>query len=229
MYLPTNPNSCTREINSRRRSAAATSFSTKIIGLGQQRPDGKGMIRGTSDLPLFHTSQGYSRNMLTNSSGHHTYKHGKEGQRLLCPWCISESSLTPRSSNSDIFTDETLTKFYFKNDVSRELYVLDDRLYDYIEKHPAMANIQEDGEEDSSDAKYIFNDLLGPGQFLRYCVKVSHLVSALTDDDYFLECGSDESSNFNLTTNVIDKDTDQASKHDCPEKYGNYRKVMYFD
>ena len=157
-----------------------------------------------------------------------TYKHGTEGRRLLCPWCISESSITPRSSNSDIFSDDSLTKFYFKNDVSRELYVLDDRLYDYIETHACVGGKHGKDKDSSSDAGYLFHELLGPGQFLRYCVKVSQLVSALTDDDYFLDNCCEESYKTSVTENVIKGDIDPASKSHDPQNYGYYRKVTLF-
>ena len=97
----------------------------------------------------------------------------------------------------------------YKNDVSRELYVLDDRLYNYIEKHAGMANLQ-GTQDNSSEMSSLFHEMIGPQQFLRYCVKVSQLVSALTDDDYFLDSCPDESSITNLTKSVINEETIQS-------------------
>ena len=187
MYLPTNPNACSREINSRRRSVAA-SMSSKTFGLGKHAPPPNYQLDETTDLE--------------NHNCQTIYKHGTEGSRLLCPWCISESSITPRSSSSNLFSDERLTTSYFKNDVSRELYVLDDRLYDYIETHACVGGKY-------ADAKGLdwvsnsFHELLGPAQYLQYCVKVSQLVSALTDDDYYLDNACEKSSNSNVNADII--------------------------
>ena len=212
MYLPTDFNLASREISSRRRSAAASmSLFQKPFGSEQKLSD-----KAMEDHAI--TSNKVDLKMeAKNPCSNDTYKHGKEGRRLLCPWCISESSLTPRSSNSNIFDDEASKKFYFKNDVSRELYVLDDRLYDYIETN--ARNV--DDENNSDTAGYLSYELLGPGQFLRYCVKVSQLVNALSDDDYFLDCSSEESSNLN----IISGEKINTSEHDEIKKYGYYRKV----
>ena len=209
MYLPTDPNLMSREISSRRRSAAASmSLFQKPFGREQQLSDISIEDNGTKN------SKFDEKNESKNACSHDTYKHGKEGRRLLCPWCISESSLTPRSSNSSIFEDGASKASYYKNDVSRELYVLDDRLYDYIETNAR----NEDDENDTDTAGYLSYEVISPGQFLRYCVKVSQLVDALSDDDYFLDCSSEESSNLN----VISGNT--MNIHEI-KKYGNYRKV----
>ena len=213
MYLPTDPNSMSREISSRRRSAAASmSLFQKPFGREQQLSDISIEDGGTKNDKFDEKIE--SKNVCS----HDTYKHGKEGRRLLCPWCISESSLTPRSSNSSIFEDGASKASYFKNDVSRELYVLDDRLYDYIETN--ARNV--DDENDTDTAGYLSYEMISPGQFLRYCVKVSQLVNALSDDDYFLDCSSEESSNLN----VISGNAMNISKHGEIKKFGYYRKVI---
>lgn len=227
MYLPTNPKSSSREINSRRRSAAA-SMNSKSFGLSQNALDSRGVLGRVLDDSSPSNCHLNETTELQKLDSRDTYKHGAEGRRLLCPWCISESSITPRSSNSDIFSDDSLTKFYFKNDVSRELYVLDDRLYDYIETHACAGGKHGNDEDITSEAGYLCHELLGPGQFLRYCVKVSQLVSALTDDDYFLDNCCEESSKNSLTENVIKGDIDPASKSHDSQKYGYYRKVKLF-
>ena len=220
MYLPKDPNSVSREISSRRRSVAASlSLFQKPFTSDQQLSDtSDGENKSIKDHGLSRRKYD-EKNETKDKCSHDTYKHGREGRRLLCPWCISESSLTPRSSNSDIFDDEASKKSYFKNDVSRELYVLDDRLYDYIEENARLVDDQSD------DAGYLSYELLEPGQFLRYCVKVSQLVSALTDDDYFLDNSSEESSN---VKNVIDTEKADGLKYDDATKYGHYRKVKTY-
>ena len=224
MYLPTNPNSFSREISSRRRSAAASMFKTvfqKPFAKNHQLSDTRDEECNVFEDQGSPNSGFKERHDTKDVCSHSTYKHGKEGRRVLCPWCISESSLTPRSSNSNIFDDEASKEFYFKNDVSRELYVLDDRLYDYIESH--ARNV--DDQDHTDGAGYLSYELLGPGQFLRYCVKVSQLVTALTDDDYFLDSSCEESSNEKSTKNVISGERKYDSKHDELTKYGYYRKV----
>ena len=161
MYLPKDPSSVSREISSRRRSVAASlSLFQKPFSSDQQLSDtSDGENKSIKDHGSLRRKYD-DKNETKNECSHDTYKHGKEGRRLLCPWCISESSLTPRSSNSDIFDDEASKKFYFKNDVSRELYVLDDRLYDYIEENARLVDDQSD------DAGFLSYELLEPGQFL---------------------------------------------------------------
>lgn len=228
MYLPTNPNSISREISSRRRSAAASMFKSvfqkpfvKNQKMSETRDDGCKLFEDqcstNPELKATHETK--------DVCSHTTYKHGKEGRRVLCPWCISESSLTPRSSNSNIFDDEASKVSYFKNDVSRELYVLDDRLYDYIETNARRV----DDQDNTDGAGYLSYELLGPGQFLRYCVKVSQLVTALTDDDYFFDSSfGEESSIVESTKNVIAGEKNNDPKHDENlTRYGYYRKVEH--
>ena len=87
---------------------------------------------------------------------------------------------------------------------------------------PSPGNAASDGNGDARNvddqdytdgAGYLSYELLGPGQFLRYCVKVSQLVTALTDDDYFLDSSCEESSNEKSTKNVISGERKYDSKH----------------
>ena len=212
MYLPRNPNSNSREVNSRRRSEAA-SMNGKGFGMNQNR---RGVLEKIMDEPTVFSRPDDDHTSSMGSSFNECYKHGAEGRRVICPWCISESSLTPRSSNSDIFLDKSLKKSYFKNDVSRELYVLDDRLYDYIESRALMNDTQGENKERSSDSSYLSHEMVYPSQFLRYCVKVGQLVSALTDDDYFLDSSYEESGKSDLESN----------SETSLRKFGFYRKVV---
>ena len=231
MYLPRDINSTTREMNSRRRSAAASMNSRQRMGLSQPAP-----------LDAFETFIKPTRREYYQQD---IYKHGKEGKRVICPWCISEENQQlDILSNSDVYHNKLVsTNLCYKHDVTRELYVLDDRLYDYIEENAGLFNNGK--EEENIDLKGpLFHETIGAEQFLRYCVKVSQLVSALNDDDYYLESqiikpyGAD-------TTNVIDKKRQasdveacyveasdleasdvEAKNHDQQYESGNYKKVF---
>ena len=222
MYLPTNPNSSSREINSLRRSAAASLNVKHQLELCPHTPVGRGTIPGETGCPLPICRSENEKSSRIDAGYQDTYKHGKEGKRLICPWCISEETHRPGESNVDIHD----VALYYKNDVSRELYVLDDRLYDYIEKHAGISNTQENKEDDMCKMNSLCHEMVGPGQFLRYCVKASQLVSALTDDDYFLDSCPEKSSSIDLTKRVIDGETTQSSEQSPNnDLYGSYRKV----
>ena len=208
MYLPVNPNSNSREINSRRKSAAASLSIRQHVGFNQNPLHSRATIEKVIGYTLMNRRTGNGKLTTKDNGKQDTYKHGKEGKRTICPWCISEGTHRFEDSNSVDTANEVLNNLYYKNDVSRELYVLDDRLYDYIEKHAGIkATAQGDKKEELTyDMSSLFHEMVEPGEFLRYCVKVSQLVGALTDDDYFLDTYLED---------------DDSSKYE----FGYYRKV----
>ena len=79
-----------------------------------------------------------------------------------------------------------------------------------------MTDTQGENKERSSDSSYLSHEMVYPSQFLRYCVKVGQLVSALTDDDYFLDSSYEEPCKSDLDSN----------SETSLRKFGFYRKVI---
>ena len=106
MYLPQDPDVTSREVNSRRRTAATSirshgqqlksdekSRSNKINETGGVSPHD---YSSTSYLDVFGTAIRKSIRYELYHQEDGIYKHGKEGERPICPWCIcDENQLTP--------------------------------------------------------------------------------------------------------------------------------------